>query len=107
MVTPRHIARLFTAHVEVSPCSYVAAVRAALAEQSMRAGQGRKLALADAEVQRDRQGRRMRPLRQSGHSGQPGRSGQLRQVGQVGAVSAPALPHVEEVDTLPGRRTRR
>ena len=69
-VTPRHVARLFMAHVGVSPRSYVAAVRVALAEQAMRSGQGRKQALANAGVQGDRQWRR---IRRSGAE-QPGNS---------------------------------
>jgi len=77
-VTPRHLARLFSAHVGVSPRSYVAAVRVALAEQSMRSGQGRKQALAAAGVQGDRQWRRLR---------------------RRGAGTETALAHVEEIDT--------
>lgn len=59
-VTPRHLGRLFTAHAGVSPRSYVAAVRVALAEQAIGAGQGRKQALAAAGVGGDRQWRRLR-----------------------------------------------
>lgn len=65
-VTPRHLTRLFTAHVGVSPRSYVAAVRVTLAEQAIGAGQGRKQALAAAGVAGDRQWRAGRHQRGCG-----------------------------------------
>ena len=94
-VTPRHIARLFTAHAEVSPRRYVGGRAGGNGRPvDARPCQGRKQALANAGVQGDRQWRRMRDLSQSG---------QMGQVGQVGAEPASALSHVEEIDTGLGR----
>ena len=65
-VTPRHLGRLFAAHVGSSPRVYVAAVRVAVTEQALGAGHGRKQALAAAGVSGDRQWRRLRAT----HSGE-------------------------------------
>ena len=59
-VTPRHLARLFQAHVGQSPRHYVEAVRTSPAERALQAGRAPKLALADAGIGGGRQWRRIR-----------------------------------------------
>jgi transcriptional regulator GlxA family with amidase domain len=63
-VTPRHLGRLFQAHVGSSPRHYLEAVRAALAECALQSGRGTKQALADAGIGGSRQWRRIRQRRQ-------------------------------------------
>ncbi len=64
-VTPRHLSRLFLAHVGASPRQYVEGVRAAQAERALGAGHSAKQALSDAGIQGSRQWRRIRQRRRA------------------------------------------
>jgi len=62
-VTPRHLSRLFSVHVGRSPRQYLQAVRVAVAERALRAGQPPKQALNAAGIGGTRQWRRLRAQR--------------------------------------------
>jgi transcriptional regulator GlxA family with amidase domain len=62
-VTPRHLSRLFSAHVGRSPRQYLQAVRVAVAERALRVGLAPKQALDAAGIGGARQWRRLRAQR--------------------------------------------
>jgi transcriptional regulator GlxA family with amidase domain len=59
-VTPRHLTRLFSSHVGVTPRAYVEGVRTALAQQALAQGATTQRALDVAGIGSTRQWRRVR-----------------------------------------------